>query len=464
MEEHINTVLNTIGGFIWGPYLLIPLLLLTGLYLTVLLRGIQFHKLTYALWLALIRRSEPGGEGDISHYQALSTALAATVGVGNIAGVATAIHYGGPGAVFWMWVTGLVGMATKYAEAFLGVKYRRADAAGEQSGGPMFYLERGIGGPFGKALGVFFAVAAAIAAFGIGNMSQANSVADVLASPDTFGIPPWVTGIALTVGAGVVILGGIKWIGKFAAAFVPIMAVGYIIAATVVLVINVEGIPEAVKLIFMDAFGNAEPVVGGFAGATIASAVRWGVARGIFSNESGLGTGGIAAAAAKTTHPVRQALVSMTQTFIDTLVIVSFTALVIVTTGAWKTDLNGAPLTTAAFSTGLPGNWGGIIVALGLACFAFTTLLGWAYYGERNMDYLLGRKAVVPYRILFVLVIYLGAVTKLETVWTFSDIANGLMALPNLVGLLILSPLVARETRAFFKREDWREMEGDSGF
>lgn len=458
MNEHLSAALNSISGFIWGPYLLIPLLLLTGLYLTILLRCIQFHKLTYALWLALIRRHEPGGEGDISHYQALSTALAATVGVGNIAGVATAIHYGGPGAVFWMWVTGLLGMATKYSEAFLGVRFRRTDAKGEQSGGPMFYLERGIGGPLGKALGIFFAVAAAIAAFGIGNMSQANSVAHVLASPDTFNIDPRVTGIVLTVAAAVVILGGIKWIGRFTAAFVPIMAVGYILAATVVLALNIQGVPEAVKLIFMDAFGGAQPVVGGFAGATLASAIRWGVARGIFSNESGLGTGGIAAAAAKTTHPVRQALVSMTQTFIDTLVIVSFTALVIVTTGAWKTDLNGAPLTTAAFSTGLPGNSGGIIVALGLACFAFSTLLGWAYYGERNMDYLLGRKAVMPYRILFVLVIYLGAVIKLETVWTFSDIANGLMALPNLVGLLILSPLVVRETRAFLGREDWREM------
>ncbi len=454
-REVLDAFLDAMSSVIWGPFLLIPLLLVTGLYLTVLLRGLQFHKLGYALWLALVRRNEPG-VGDISHYQALSTALAATVGVGNIAGVATAIHLGGPGALFWMWVTGLVGMATKYSEAFLGVRFRRVDAAGEQSGGPMFYLREGVGGWTGKALGLFFAVATAIAAFGIGNMVQANSVADAL--DKTFDFEPHRTGILLTLVAAIVILGGIKWIGRFAAAFVPIMAVGYILAATVVLAINIEGIPEAIRLIFTDAFGQAEPVVGGFAGATLAAAIRMGVARGIFSNESGLGTGGIAAAAARTNVPARQALVSMTQTFIDTIVIVSFTGLVIVTTGAWKTGLNGAPLTTEAFSTGLPGRSGGTIVALGLACFAFTTLLGWAYYGERAMDYLLGRRAVVPYRVLFVLVIYLGATFPLKLVWTFSDIANGLMALPNLVGLLILSPLVLRETRAFFSRPDWREL------
>jgi AGCS family alanine or glycine:cation symporter len=453
-------MLDQINDALWGPYLLIPLLLLTGLYLTVVLRGLQFHKLGYALWLALIRREERGEKvvGDISHYQALSTALAATVGVGNIAGVATAIHLGGPGALFWMWVTGLVGMATKYAEAFLGVKFRRTDAAGEQSGGPMFYLSGGIGGPLGKGLGVFFAVATAIAAFGIGNMSQANSVARALANPATFNVPHWVTGIVLTLVAGVVLIGGIKSIGRFAAAFVPVMAIGYILAATVVLAIHVHAIPEAIRLIFTDAFGGAEAAVGGFAGATIAQAIRWGVARGIFSNESGLGTGGIAAAAAKTSHPVRQALVSMTQTFIDTLVIVSFTGLVIVTTGAWQLGETGAALTTQAFSRGLPGTWGGIVVALGLACFAFSTLLGWAYYGERAMDYLVGRQAVVPYRMLFVSMIFVGSIAELHAVWTFSDIANGLMALPNLVGLLILSPLVVRETIAFFARPDWREL------
>ncbi len=456
MLERIPEMLDKINGVIWGPYLLIPLLLLTGLYLTVVLGGLQFHKLAYALWLGLVHRHERGGQGDISHYQALSTALAATVGVGNIAGVATAIHLGGPGALLWMWVTGLVGMATKYSEAFLGVKYRRLDARGEQSGGPMLYLERGVGGPLGKGLGIFFAVATAIAAFGIGNMSQANSVADALHG--TFALEPSVTGVILTVAAAIVIVGGIKWIGRFAAGFVPIMAIGYILAATVVLVINFQGIPEAIRLIVLDAFGGAEPVVGGFAGATFAAAIRMGVARGIFSNESGLGTGAIAAAAAKTTEPARQALVSMTQTFIDTIVIVSFTGLVIVTTGAWKSDLTGAKLTTQAFSTGLPGDWGGIIVALGLACFAFTTLIGWAYYGERAMDYLVGRAAVVPYRVLFVAVIYVGANMELKPVWDFADIANGLMALPNLLGLLILSPLVVRETRAFFARPDWRDV------
>jgi AGCS family alanine or glycine:cation symporter len=454
--EQLASWLDAVNDVIWGPLLLIPLLLLTGLYLTVVLRGLQFHKLGYALWLALIRRNEKGGVGDISHYQALSTALAATVGVGNIAGVAIAIHLGGPGALFWMWVTGLVGMATKYAEAFLGVKYRRVDAAGEQSGGPMFYLERGVGGPLGKGLGVFFAVAAAIAAFGIGNGAQANSVADAIDS--TFGITPWITGGVLTVVAGVVILGGIKWIGAFTAAFVPIMAIGYILAATIVLGLHVTAIPDALVLIFTSAFGY-DAATGGFVGAALLAAIRWGVARGIFSNESGLGTGGIAAAAARTNEPVRQAMVSMTQTFIDTLVIVSFTGLVIITTGVWQSDLTGAPLTIEAFSQGLPGNGGGIVVALGLACFAFSTLLGWAYYGERNMDYLFGRAAVLPYRVVFVCAIYFGAVVNLGAVWTFSDIANGLMALPNLIGLLILSPIVVRETRAFFARPDWREVD-----
>ncbi len=291
-------------------------------------------------------------------------------------------------------------------------------------------------------------------------MTQANSVADALR--DTFHVQPWITGIVLTSVSGIVILGGIKSIGRFAAAFVPVMAIGYILAASVVLAINFRGIPEAISLIFSDAFGHAEPIVGGFAGATLAQALRWGVARGIFSNESGLGTGGIAAAAAQTLHPVRQAMVSMTQTFIDTIVIVSFTGLVIVTTGAWKLDDTGASLTTKAFSHGLPGNWGGILVSLGLVCFAFSTVLGWGYYGERSLEYLLGRKAVVPYRLIFVAVIFVGATAKLKAVWTFSDMANGLMALPNLVGLLILSPLIVRETRQFFARPDWRDMTGDA--
>jgi alanine or glycine:cation symporter, AGCS family len=451
----MEQLLGRIADFVWGPALLIPLLLLTGLYLTVLLRGLQFQRLLYALWLALIKRREEGAEGDISHYQALSVALAATIGVGNIAGVATAIFLGGPGALLWMWITGLVGMATKYSEAFLGVRFRRVDAAGEQSGGPQFYLTAGIKGPLGAVLGVAFAVAASIAAFGIGNMVQSNTVAASVEAE--FGVAVWVTGLILTLGAGIVILGGIRWIGRFTALFVPVMAILYILGATWVLAVNIAEVPTALAMVFRDAF-TGTAAVGGFAGATLATVIRFGVARGIFSNESGLGTGGIAAAAAQTTSPVRQAMVSMTQTFIDTLVVVSFTGLAIITTGVWTSGETGAVLTRMAFERGLPGEWGGIIVTLGVVFFAFSTLLGWAYYGERNMDRLFGRAAVVPYRLIFVVMIFIGAVQELEVVWTFADIMNGLMALPNLVGLLLLSGLIARETRAFFARPDWREI------
>jgi alanine or glycine:cation symporter, AGCS family len=447
--------LEEISSVVWGPFLLIPLLLLAGLYLTILLKGLQFHKLFHALWLALIKRKEEGAEGDISHYQALAVALAATIGVGNIAGVATAIFLGGPGALLWMWITGLVGMATKYSEAFLGVRFRKVDAVGEQSGGPQFYLSEGIKGPLGTFLAIFFAIAAAIAAFGIGNMVQSNTVAASIAAE--FGIATWITGLILMIGAGIVILGGITWIGRFTALFVPFMAIIYMAGATVVLAVNVTEIPTALATVFSDAF-TGTAATGGFAGAGIAAVIRFGVARGIFSNESGLGTGGIAAAAAQTTNPVRQAMVSMTQTFIDTLVVVSFTGLAIITTGVWTSGETGAVLTRMAFEQGLPGEWGGIIVTLGVAFFAFSTLLGWAYYGERNMDRLFGHVAVTPYRLVFVVAIFIGAVTELEIVWTFADIMNGLMALPNLVGLLVLSGLIARETREFFSRPDWREV------
>jgi alanine or glycine:cation symporter, AGCS family len=453
--EGVKDLLDAVAGFVWGPLLLIPLLLATGLYLTVLLRGLQFQRLGYALWLALVRRKEDGAEGDISHYQALSVALAATVGVGNIAGVATAITLGGPGALLWIWVTGLVGMATKYSEAFLGVRFRGVDAAGEQSGGPQVYLSAGIGGALGSFLAIAFAVAAAIAAFGIGNMVQSNTVAASLGAE--FGVPAWLTGLVLAAGAGVVILGGIRSIGRFTALFVPLMVIAYILGATWVIAAHIEAVPGALAMVFRDAF-TGTAATGGFAGAGLAAAIRFGVARGIFSNESGLGTGGIAAASAQTTSPVRQALVSMTQTFIDTLVVVSFTGLAILVTGVWTSGETGALLTRMAFERGLPGEWGGIVVTLSVAFFAFSTLLGWAYYGERNMDRLFGRAAVVPYRLVFVLVIFAGAVQELELVWTFADIMNGLMALPNLIGLLVLSGLVLRETRAFFARPAWRRI------
>lgn len=450
--ESVNDALSKASEVIWGPYLLIPLLLCTGLYLTVMLRGLQFRTLGTALWLALVKRSDDSDDGDVTHFQALTTALAATVGVGNIAGVALAISVGGPGALFWMWVTGLVGMATKYCEAFLGVRFRRTDAAGEQSGGPMFYLSQGIRGWFGTFLGIMFAVFAVCASFGIGNMTQANAVAGQFDA--SFSIPTWVTAIVLTVGTAAVILGGIKSIGRFTSAFVPLMIVLYIAGAIVILAANIADLPAALELIFTDAFTGTS-AAGGFAGAAFLAALRQGVARGIFSNESGLGTGGIAAAAAQTTHPVRQALVSMTQTFIDTLVVVTFTGLVIVTTGAWKLSPDevgdGAPMTAAAFETGLPGEWGDYVVAVSIAFFAFSTLLGWSYYGERCMDRLFGRRLVFPYRIVFVIVVFIGATSELEPIWTFSDVMNGLMALPNLVGLILLAPLVSRETREYLQ-------------
>lgn len=442
--------LSQASEIVWGPFVLIPLLLLTGLFLTVLLKGLQFRQLGPSLYFGLVKRREQGGEGDISHYQALMTALAATIGTGNIVGVAEAINLGGPGALFWMWVTGLVGMATKYSEALLGVKFRRADSAGEQSGGPQFYLTQGVGGGLGKLLGLFFAVAASIAAFGIGNMVQSNSVSAAVGT--SFGVPTWVTGIVLVLLAGPFILGGIHSIGALNSYLVPFMAVVYMLGATWVIAANADQLPTALATIFSDAF-TGTAAVGGFAGTTFIAALRFGVARGIFSNESGLGTGGIAAAAAQTSQPVRQALVSMTQTFLDTLVVCTFTGLVIVTSGSWETGKAGAAITQAGFRSGLPGSWGGYLVAFGLIMFAYSTMLGWAYYGERQMDRLFGRRAVTPYRLVFIAAIYVGAVGGLQTVWLFADVFNGLMALPNLIGLLLLSGVVVRETRSYFSSD-----------
>ena len=443
----MNEFFSALDSFVWSPFLLIPLLLGTGLWLTIRLGVVQLRMLGPALRLGLIDRKDDGGEGDITQYQALSTALAATVGVGNIVGVATAIGLGGPGALFWMWVTGLVGMASKYAEAFLGVKYRTVDAAGEQSGGPQYYLKKAIPNSFGKVLAYLFAVFAAIAAFGIGNLTQGNAVAGNLES--AFGLPVEATGAIMFVLVGAVLMGGIKSIGRVTAAFVPMMIILYIAAAIWVLVVNVADIPAAIALVFTDAFTGTS-AVGGFTGAGIILAIQMGVARGLFSNESGMGSGAIAAAAATTTHPVRQGLVSMTQAFIDTLVVVSFTGLVIITTGAWEEGADDAGAMTAhAFSAGLPGDFGGSLVALSIVFFAFSTMLGWSYYGERAFESLVGRRGTVPYRFIFTCVVYLGAVTSLETVWAFASALNGLMALPNLVGLVILSGLIARETKAY---------------
>ena len=454
--EDLNTILADIGSVIWGPFVLIPLLLGTGLFLTVRLGLLQFRKLGPALSLGLLRRKDDGGQGDISQYQALTTALAATVGVGNIVGVATAIALGGPGALFWMWITALVGMASKYSEAFLGVRFRVTDARGEQSGGPQYYLHRGFtelfgrtGGRVGLVLSIVFAVFAVLASFGIGNMTQGNAVATQL--ENSFGISPAATGIVMFVLTGAVLLGGIKAIGRVTAGFVPLMILLYIVGGLVVLVVNVEAIPAAFGQIFSEAFTGTS-AVGGFAGSAILYAIQMGVARGIFSNESGMGSAAIAAAAAKTTHPTRQGLVSMTQTFIDTIIVVTFTGLVIVTSGVWQQGSDSAGTMTAdAFAEAIP--YGDKLVAVSIAFFAFSTILGWSYYGERCMERLVGVRGVIPYRMVFTCVVFIGAVTELEVVWNFADVMNGLMAIPNLIGLLALSGLIARETRHYLKND-----------
>jgi alanine or glycine:cation symporter, AGCS family len=449
--QDLTAWLDTASGFIWGPYCLIPLLLLTGLYLTILLRGLQFRQLGPALHQALIVRREHGAEGDISHFAALMTAMAATVGTGNIVGVATAIGLGGPGALFWMWVTGLVGMATKYAEALLSVKYRVTNERGEQAGGPMYYLSEGIRWkPLGRTLGWLFALFTACAAFGIGNMVQSNSVADAIGG--AFGVPAWFTGATIAVALAAVTLGGIRSIGGFTSLFVPFMIVVYVGACTIVLLFNFTAIPAAFALVFTDAFTGSS-AAGGFLGATIAQAMRYGVARGIFSNESGLGSAGIAAAAAKTREPVRQAMVSMTQTFIDTLVVCTFTGIAIIASGAWSSGINGAALTQLAFSSAMPGPIGPAVVAICLAMFAFSTILGWSHYGSRGIEYIFGVRAILPYRLLFILAAFMGSIYTIDFVWLLSDVMNGLMALPNLIGLLLLSGVVAAETRSYFERQ-----------
>ncbi|MCT4626431.1 sodium:alanine symporter family protein [Halodesulfovibrio sp.] len=443
--ESFMSWLEMIDGWVWGPVML-TLLVGTGLLLTIMLKGLQFRKLGYSLYLALIKRKDDDAEdGDISNFEALMTALSATVGTGNIAGVATAIAVGGPGALFWMWVTGLVGMATKFGEAVLAVKYRVKDENGEMCGGPMYYIARGLGW---KGLGTAFAFFAAVAAFGIGNMVQSNSVA--LAVKDTFGIDPLIVGIVLAILSALVVLGGIKSIGKVTSILIPIMIVFYVGGALFILLTNVEKIGPAFGLVFEYAF-NPVAASGGFAGATVAAAIRFGVARGVFSNESGLGSAPIAAAAAQTKHPVDQALVSMTQTFIDTIVICTMTGLVIIMFN-WDSGLTSSSLTTEAFRLGFEG--GQYIVTIGLILFAYSTILGWCYYGEKSIEYLLGEGAVKPYRIVYIAAILFGSVQKVGLVWTLADIFNGLMALPNLIGLIFLSPVIVRETREYFAMKE----------
>lgn len=447
----MGDILREVQSLVWGPPLIF-LLLLTGLNFTVLLKGIQFRRLGTALWLAFVRREEKDGEGDVSHFGALMTALAGTVGVGNIVGVATAIAAGGPGAMFWMWIAGLLGMATKYAEAVLGVRFRETDARGEKAGGPMYYLEHGLtGGKLGRRLAIAFAGFTAVAAFGIGNGVQSHAVAAVL--NNAFGTPEWLVGLVIAGAVGAVILGGIRTIARFAAAFVPGMILLYIAGSVGLLLLNADRVPGAFALVFENAFGG-RAAAGGAVGFTVMQAMRFGVARGLVSNQSGLGTGGIAAAAARTTEPVRQALVSMTQTFIDTIIISTLTGMVILSSGVWTSGVDVANLTQLAFEEGLPGDLGGTFIALSLTCFAFSTILGWAYYGERSLAYLAGERVIRPYRLVFVLVAGLSAVVGFDVVWLISDILNALMAAPNLIGLMLLSGLVRRETRRYFARRE----------
>lgn len=443
----IQVLVEQVNGLVWGPPMLV-LILGVGLFLMLALRGMPLLRLGTGfrlLWQG--RRKGAEGTGEISPFAALMTTLAATIGTGNIAGVATAIFLGGPGALFWMWCTALVGMATKYAEVVLAVHYREVDGRKEHVGGPMYAIRNGLG-PRWKWLGSAFAVFGGLAGFGIGNMVQVNSMADALHV--SFGLPHWATGLAVMLLAGLVILGGIRRIGKVAEALVPAMSLAYVLAALAVLAVNVEQIPAAFALILTHAF-TPIAATGGFAGAAVMAAIRFGVARGIFSNEAGLGTAGIAQAAGTTTSAVQSGLIGMLGTFIDTLIICTLTGLAIICSGVWTSGASGAALSAAAFESALPGV-GSHLIALALAIFAFTTILGWSYYSEKCWEFLAGTRAIRPFRLVFVLAIPFGALAHLEFAWLVADTLNGLMALPNLVSLLLLSPLVLHLTREHFAR------------
>lgn len=437
-------LLVQLSSLVWGPVML-AFLLGVGIFLMIGLKAFPW-RYTAKAFILLWRGRESKQEGDISPYQALMTSLSATIGTGNIAGVATAIALGGPGAVFWMWMTALFGMATKYAEAVLAVKYREVDELGQHVGGPMYYIKNGLGEKW-SWLAIIFALLGALAAFGIGNMVQANSVADAVES--LFHIPVWQTGLLMTVLTAAVILGGLGRIATVAGKLVPTMAVLYIASALFVIITQIEQVPDALLLIVSSAFTETA-AVGGFTGVAVWAAIRFGVARGIFSNEAGLGSAPIAHAAAKTNNPVQQGMVAMLGTFIDTLVVCTMTALVIVITGVWSSGETGAALSTLAFTAAMPG-WGGYVVVLGLVVFAFTTILGWSYYGERCAEFLFGVKIIWPYRLLWLIAIPVGAMGKLSVIWLVADVMNGLMAIPNLIALGLLSPVIFKLTSDYLK-------------
>ena len=438
--DTLTALCGPIGGYIWGPALL-TLLVGTGLYLTIRLSGVQFRMLPYALKLAFSRNQDDKSAGDISQFQSLMTALAATIGTGNIAGVATAVVLGGPGAIFWMWLTALAGMATKYAEGLLAILYRVKDESGQMAGGPMYYIERGLNM---KWLAMAFAFFGMIAALGTGCSVQSNSVAHAIES--SFGISPWITGMILTLITALVMLGGIHSIARVAGVIVPGMALLYILGGLTIIFTNLELLIPALRLIFDDAFtGNA------VAGGALGTVIRYGIARGLFSNEAGLGTAPIAAAAAKTDHASKQALVSMTGTFIDTIVVCSITGLALVMGGLYTSGLNGAALTSQTFNVLLPGP-GGWIVTIGLIFFSYSTILGWSFYGEKCTQYLFGSGSIKVYRFIYISFVMLGTIVSLDLVWAVSDVFNGLMAIPNLIGIILLSGDVARETKQLFDK------------
>ncbi len=447
--EKILRFIEQMNAVAWGPWMLM-LLAGTGLFLTIGLRFIPQRKLFYGFKMLWQGRSSTE-KGDISPFNALMTALSATIGTGNIAGVATAIFYGGPGAIFWMWLIALIGMATKFSEATLAVHFREVDAKGHYVGGPMYYIRNGLGKNW-KWLGVIFAVFGMLAGFGIGNSIQANSVADVMSS--AFNVPPLVSGFTIAVLVGLVLLGGIKRIGEVAGKLVPMMAVFYVGGGLLVLGLHIDRIPEAISLILYHAF-NPTAAAGGFAGATVWAAIRFGVARGIFSNEAGLGSAPIAHATAQTDNPIRQGTVAMLGTFLDTIVVCTITALVIMVTGAWQSGENGATLSAHAFSQGL-GVTGQYIVSIGVALFAFTTIIGWSFYSEKCAQFLFGEKSNLPFRLIWVVVIPLGTWPGIDlgSLWLVADTLNALMAIPNLIALLLLSPVVFKLTKTYFANKN----------
>ena len=438
-------IVDIVNNFVWGPVML-TLLLGTGIYLTIGLKGMTISRIPYA-FRQLLKGRKGTGEGEITPFNALMTSLSSTLGMGNIAGVATAIGLGGPGALFWMWCAAFVGMATKYAEAVLAVNYRETDDLGRKVGGPMYYIKNGLGKRW-KWLGMAFALFGSLAGFGLANTVQSNAVSQVLQT--NFSVPTAVSGVVMAVLVGVVLLGGIKRIAIVAGKLVPFMALLYITATLIILVTHASLIPAAVALVVDSAF-NGAAATGGFAGATLMLALRMGIARGIFSNEAGLGSAPIAHAAAETNSPVRQGTIAMLGTFIDTLIICTMTGLVLIVTGVWNGEPQGAAMTLAAFSGGLP--YGDLVLSLCVALFAFTTMLGWSYYGERCAEFLLGPRVITPFRILWVIGIFVGTQMSLELVWKMTDALNGLMAIPNLIALILLSPIVFKLTKEYFDQE-----------